>query len=197
MLPWMQAGVPSLGARLLMWLAWPGSQQAELGNDSRGAARDDGGQGSSHLVLGFLCLFLDRFSAGRGQQGVRRCYGSARTDWSHILVLISPTGSSAAADLGEGTGAGARPKHTGIKSRWALPPRWCAWILFWQAFPRNLRCSWCVRLDKRCRIKSRCTDLEVGTPGFHSLQTLPNRSRFSSRHLPGPGYYGILGSQSG
>ena len=66
MLPWMQAGVPSLGARLLMWLAWPGSQQAELGNDSRGAARDDGGQGSSHLVLGFLCLFLDRFSAGRG-----------------------------------------------------------------------------------------------------------------------------------
>ena len=63
-LPWIQAGV--LGAPLLVWLAWPGSQQAELGNDSRGAARDDGGQGSSHLVLGFLRLFLDRFSAGRG-----------------------------------------------------------------------------------------------------------------------------------
>ena len=39
MLPWIQAGVPSLGAPLLMWIAWPGSQQAELGNDSRGGPR--------------------------------------------------------------------------------------------------------------------------------------------------------------
>ena len=144
-------------------------------------ARPETMEARGHLTwcsASFVCSWT---GSQRGE--VSKEFGDARTDWScaclflELLVLISPAGSSAAADLGEGTGAGARPKHAGIKSRWALPPRRCAWILFWQAFPRNLRCSWCVRLDKRCRIKSRCTDLEVGTPGFHSLQTRPNRSR--------------------